>query len=121
MPDSDWKLWVDENVVYAEFPKGMPAEKSEFARINERFEELAEKEQVDAHVSIIQMESSLPRDVVEKAAEAAKAGKPHGITKWALVSNGIKGMAFASSVKKIDGVDAESFTDREEAERWATS
>ncbi|GAB3705779.1 hypothetical protein [Halorubrum pallidum] len=121
MADSQWKLWADENVVYAKFPEGMPAEESEFIRINERFEELAEKERVDAHISIIQMESSLPREVIEKAAEAAKAGKPHGITRWALVSNGIKGMAFASSVKKIDGIDAKSFKDVEEAEEWATN
>lgn len=121
MQDSEWKLWVDENVLYAKFPEGMPAEETEFLRINERFEELAEEEQVDAHVSIIQMESSLPKEVVEKAAEAAKAGKPHGITKWALVSNGIKGMAFASSVKKIEGIDAKSFKDVDEAEDWATN
>lgn len=121
MNDTQWELWTEENVVYARFREGMPADESEFARINERFEELAEKGQVDAHVSIVEMESPLPKEVVQKAAEAAKAGKPHGITKWALVSNGIKGMAFANSVKKIDGVEAESFKDEAEARDWATN
>lgn len=121
MVESHWELWVDENIVYAKFPEGMPAEESEFSRINERFEELAENERVDAHVSIIQMESALSKEVVEKAAEAAKAGKSHGVTKWALVSNGIKRMAFASSVKKIDGIETKSFKDVTEAEEWATN
>lgn len=121
MVDSQWELWTDENVLYAKFPEGMPADESEFDRINERFEELAENERVDAHVSVIQMESSLPKEVVQKAAEAARAGKPHGITKWALVSNGIKGMAFASSIREIDGIDTKSFKDLDEAKEWATN
>ncbi len=121
MSDSQWELWAEENVVYAKFPEGMPADPSEFTRVNERFAELAEQEQVDAHVSIIQMESNLPKDVVAKAAEAAEAGKSHGITKWALVSNGIKGMAFSSSVQEIDGVNAKSFRDVDEATEWASS
>lgn len=121
MEDTQWELWTEKNVVYARFPEGMPADESEFGRINERFEELAAKERVDAHVSIIEMESALPKGVVRKAAEAAKAGKPHGITKWALVSNGIKGMAFASSVKEIDDVEAKSFKDVAEATDWATN
>lgn len=121
MEEKQWKLWTEDNVVYAQFREGMPADESEFRQINERFEELAERERVDAHVSIIEMRSALPKGVVRKAAEAAKAGKPYGITKWALVSNGIKGMAFASSVKEIDGIEAKSFKDVAEAKDWATN
>lgn len=121
MADSQWELWVEKNIVYAEFTEGMPADESEFLKINEKFERIAQKERVDAHVSIIRMEKSLPKEVVEKAAEAAKAGKPHGITKWALVSNGIKGMAFASSVREIEGIEAKSFKDAEEAKEWASN
>lgn len=119
MTDSDWELYVEENVVVARFPEGMPADESEFAKVNEQFEDLAAQEDVTAHISFVEMEDALHEGVYEKAAEAARVGREYGIDKWAMVSDGIKKMAVASSINDVEGVETTTTSSFEEAMDWA--
>ncbi|WP_128477136.1 hypothetical protein [Halorussus pelagicus] len=119
MTDSAWELYTEDNVLVARFPEGMPADESEFAKVNEQFEELAAKEDVTAHISFVQMDDALHEGVYEKAAEAARVGKTYGITKWAMVSEGIKKMAVASSINEIEGVETTTTSSFEDAMEWA--
>lgn len=102
---SEWELYLDDNVLVAEFPDGMPSDAEEYEKVNERFEELATNPQVDAHLSWLKMDASLSQDVFDKAREAAEIGVQYDITKWVCVSDGIKGMALGSQVGEIDGVE----------------
>ncbi|MFC4448676.1 hypothetical protein [Halorussus aquaticus] len=119
MTGSDWELYTEENVLVAKFPEGMPADEEEFAKVNERFEELAARDGVTSHISFVQMDDALHEGVYEKAAEAARVGKTYGITKWAMVSEGIKKMAVASSIKEIDGVETTTTSSFDDAMEWA--
>ncbi|MDS0220314.1 hypothetical protein NDI54_03005 [Haloarcula sp. S1AR25-5A] len=98
-------LYVDGNVIIAEFPEEMELTDETFAQVNERFEELASQPAVDTHISNLQMEASLNDDVFTRAKEAAEVGKEFGITDWVIVSEGIKKMALKSQVGDIPGVD----------------
>ncbi|WP_134670980.1 hypothetical protein [Halorussus marinus] len=120
MTESEWELYVEGNTLVAHFTAGMPADEAEFAKVNERFEELATDGEVTAHISFVEMEEALHEGVYEKAAEAARVGKSYGITKWAMVSDGIKSMAVASSVGDIPDIETETFSDYEAALEWTT-
>lgn len=108
-------LYVDGNVLIAEFPEDMAMTDETFAKVNERFEELASQPAVDTHISNLQMEASLNDDVFSRAQEAAEAGKEFGITDWVIVSEGIKKMALKSQVGEIPGVDISLVDTRAEA------
>lgn len=112
---SDWELYLDGNVVVAEFREGMPSEASEYQAVNEQFEELATEPHVNAHLSLLKMDASLSRDVFEKAKEAAEVGVEYGITDWVCVSDDIKSMALGSQVGEIEGVDTYTAESYEEA------
>lgn len=120
MTSSEWELYVEDNVVVARFPEGMPADEDEFAKVNEQFEDLAADEDVTAHISFVQMDDALHEGVYEKAAEAARVGKTYGIDKWAMVSEGIKKMAVASSINDVEGIETITTSDFDEAMAWAT-
>jgi len=116
---SDWELYVEGNVLVANFSDGMPSDADEYAKVNEQFEDLADKSSVNAHLSVLNMSSSLNKDVFEKAKEAAEVGTEYGITKWAVVSDGIKSMALSSQIKDVDGVEVETFNNEADALAWA--
>jgi len=114
-------LYVDGNVLIAEFPEGMEMTDETFAKVNERFEELASQPAVDTHISNLQMEASLNDDVFTRAQEAAEAGKQFGITDWIIVSGGIKKMALKSKVGEISGVDISLVDTKAEAMELVTA
>ncbi|GCF13646.1 hypothetical protein Harman_15810 [Haloarcula mannanilytica] len=114
-------LYVEENVLIAEFPADMELTDEIFAKVNERFEELASQSAVDTHISNLQMEGSLNNDVFARAQEAAEAGKEFGITNWIIVSEDIKKMALKSKVGEIPGVDISLVDTRPEAMDIATA
>ncbi len=114
---SDWELYVEDNVLVADFGAGMPSDESEYAKVNEQFERLAARSEVDAHVSVLQMEASLNGDVFEKAKEAAKVGTDYGVDRWAIVSDGIKSLALKGKVAEM-GVEPMATDDRAEAMAW---
>ncbi|MEA1932143.1 MAG: hypothetical protein U9O06_11430 [Euryarchaeota archaeon] len=116
---TDWELYVEDGVVVANFSDGMPSDAEEYTKVNEQFEELAAQGGVNAHLSLLNMSSSLNKDVFEKAKEAAEVGTEYGITKWAIVSDGIKSMALSSQVKDVAGVDVETFNNEADALAWA--
>lgn len=113
--DLEEVLYVDGNVLVAEFPEDMPLEDEVFAAVNERFEALAEQSQVDTHISVLNMEGALNSDVFERAQEAAEAGKTFGITNWIIVSEDIKNLALTGQVRDIDGVATMKAESMEEA------
>ncbi|EMA09396.1 hypothetical protein SAMN05443574_10777 [Haloarcula vallismortis] len=114
-------LYVDGNVLIAEFPEEMEMTDETFAKVNERFEELASQPAVDTHISNLQMEASLNDDVFTRAQEAAEAGKEFGISDWIIVSEGIKKMALKSRVGEISGVDISLVDTKAEAMELATA
>jgi hypothetical protein len=118
MTDSEWRLYVEGNAVIAEFPEGMPSEESEYEKVNERFEQLATRNGVDAHISVLNMDAALNEEVFEKAKEAAEIGIDFGIDKWAIVSDGIKSMALESQVTEIPDVQTTTADDIDEALEW---
>ncbi len=120
MTTTSWELYVEDTVLVANFSDGMPSDAAEYQKVNEQFERLAARSTVDAHLSLLNMSSSLNRDVFEKAQEAAAVGVEYGIDKWAIVSEGIKSMALSSQVKDVPGVEVEAFTTKSEAIEWAT-
>jgi hypothetical protein len=113
--DLEQVLYVDENVLVAEFPADMPLLDEVFAAVNERFESLAEQSQVDTHVSVLNVESALNSDVFGRAQEAAEAGKAFGITNWIIVSEDIKSLALSGKVRDIEGVATMKAETMEEA------
>ncbi|QLH77863.1 hypothetical protein HZS55_11385 [Halosimplex rubrum] len=113
--NADWRLYVEENVIVADFPAGMETTESVFAAVNEEFERLASQESVDTHVSVMGMDAPLNSDVFEKAQAAAAAGTEFGITTWVLVSDGIKNRALQSKVGNIEGVETELASSVDEA------
>jgi hypothetical protein len=120
MTTTDWELYVEDNVLVANFADGMPSDADEYAKVNEQFESLAAQGGVDAHLSLLNMSSSLNKDVFEKAKEAAEVGSEYGISKWAVVSEGIKSMALSSQVRDVPDVDVETFNNEADALEWAT-
>ncbi|QLH81814.1 hypothetical protein [Halosimplex pelagicum] len=113
--NANWQLYVEENVLVADFPADMETNESVFAAVNEEFERLASREEVDTHVSVMGMDAPLNSDVFEKAQEAAAVGTEFGITTWILVSEGIKNRALQSKVGTIEGVDTEVASSVDEA------
>ncbi|MCU4926366.1 hypothetical protein OB905_10270 [Halobacteria archaeon AArc-dxtr1] len=118
--DGDWELYVREGVVVAEFPEGMPSERSEYEEVNRQFEELASRSDAHAHLSWLKMDAALTVDVFEKATEAAAMGTDHGITKWVMVSDGIKNLALRSQINDVPGVETHVADSFEEGMEWAT-
>ncbi|MBV0924055.1 hypothetical protein KTS45_07540 [Halomicroarcula limicola] len=118
MSTSNWKLYVEDNVLVADFAEGMPSDAEEYRRVNEQFERLATRGEVDAHMSVLNMSASLNSDVFEKAQEAAEVGTEYGITKWAIVSEGIKSLALKGKVEEM-GVETMTSDDEAEALDWA--
>ncbi|AEH36508.1 hypothetical protein [Halopiger xanaduensis] len=116
---SEWRLYVEDGVLIAEFPEGMPSDRSEYEKVNERFETLAARSNVHAHLSWLKMDAALNADVFEKAQEAAAAGLEYDITKWVMVSDGIKSMALESQVGDIEGVETNTANTFEEGMDWA--
>ena len=117
---TDWELYIEDSVVVANFSDGMPSDADEYSKVNEQFETLAAREGVDAHLSLLNMSSSLNKDVFEKAREAAEVGTEYGISKWAIVSEGIKSMALSSQVRDVPGIEVETFDNEADALAWAT-
>jgi hypothetical protein len=121
MTDSDWRLYVEQNALIAEFPEGMPSEKSEYEKVNREFEQLATRDGVDAHISVLNMDAALNEDVFEKAREAAEIGTEYGIEKWAIVSADIKSMALNSKIKNVPGVETTTAETKADALEWASA
>jgi hypothetical protein len=115
MVDIEEILYVEQNALIAEFPPNMELEDEVFARVNERFEELAQQSHIDTHISILKMDNPMNSDVFSRAQEAAEAGTEYGITTWITVSDGIKKMALGSQVEEIDGVETTSAETKAEA------
>jgi outer membrane protein W len=121
MTDSNWRLYVEGNALIAEFPEGMPSDKEEYEKVNQRFEQLATQDGVDAHISVLNMDAALNEDVFRKAREAAEIGAEYGITKWAIVSADIKSMALNSKIKDVPGVETTTAETTDEALAWTTA
>jgi hypothetical protein len=120
MVNVDEILTVEQNALIADFPPEMPIEDKVFAEINERFEELADKPQVDTHISVLRMESPMNTDVFERAQEAAEAGTEFDITNWIIVSEGIKKRALEGKIGEIPGVETATANTKAEALELAT-
>jgi hypothetical protein len=108
-------LYVTDNVLVAEFPADMPLEDEVFAAVNERFEALAARPEVDTHVSVLHMASPLNSDVFERAQEAAAAGREFDITTWIIASEDVKNLALSGQVRDIDGVGVSKADSKAEA------
>ncbi len=117
--DSQWSLYVEDGVLVAEFPEGMPSEQSEYEKVNQQFEKLASRSNVHAHLSWLKMDSALNEDVFGKAQEAAQMGLEYDITKWVMVSEGIKSMALRSKINDIPDVETTTANTYEEGMEWA--
>lgn len=115
MSSQDWELYVEGNALIAEFGADIDTDAETFAAVNERFEELAARDGVDAHVSVLRMESPLSSDVFAKAQEAAAVGTEYGIHTWVLVADRIKRMAMQDKVGEIEGVELQTADSVEEA------
>lgn len=113
-------IFTQESALIAEFPPDMEISDEMFARVNERFEELAARPDIDTHISVLQMDDPLDSTVFERAQDAARAGAKHGITTWITVSDGIKKMALKSQVEEIEGVETLTADGKSEAIEIAT-
>ena len=97
----------------------MPSEQSEYEKVNQEFERLASRSTVHAHLSWLKMDSALNEDVFGKAQEAARMGLEYNITKWVMVSDGIKHMALQSKINDISDVETTTADTYEEGMEWA--
>ncbi|MDS0296117.1 hypothetical protein [Halogeometricum luteum] len=120
MQSKRWELYVEDNVLVADFHADMDLTDEMFAEVNERFEKLASRPAVDTHVSVLEMESPLNSDVFERANEAAEAGVEFGIDRWIIVSDTIKNMALRSRIDDLPEVEVLLADDKAEAMRMAT-
>jgi hypothetical protein len=113
--DLDEVLYVEENVVVADFPREMPVDGETFATVHERFAELVRRPEVDTHVTMLQMDDPLGSDVFEQGKEGVALCAEHGVTTWIAVSDDIKSMAVRSRLGAVDGVTVETADTRREA------
>lgn len=112
-------LYVEENVLVAEFPPDMNVEGERFAEIHEEFASLVQRPSVDTHVTVLQMADPMGSDVFEQGKEGAKVGAEHGVTTWIAVSEDIKKMALSARFDDIEGVTVETADTKQEAMKLA--
>jgi hypothetical protein len=94
-------------------------ELSEFGQgAYDTFDELLQKNRVDAIVTVVKLDDPFSSEVFDIWERSAKRASKAGLTKWAVVADGIKSLSLRG---KIDTGDLETFTseDRTEAIDWA--
>ncbi len=89
-------LYVDSNVLIAECPEEMEMTDETFAKVNERFEELASQPAVDTHISNLQMEAHC--DTCSRVHGARRLARSR-ITDWVIVSEGSENGARVRSAR----------------------
>jgi hypothetical protein len=112
-------LYVEENVLVAEFPPDMNVERERFAEVHEEFVSLVQRPTVDTHVTMLQMEDPMGSDVFEQGREGAKLGVQHGVTTWIAVSEDLKKKALRAKFDDIEGVTVKTTDTKEEAMKLA--
>ncbi len=111
-----WKMYVDENVVVAEFTEAVAFDEVE--QINETFLALTARDGVNATVACIDMEDAAGRKMLDGAQAAAKEAKDNGLEKWAIADDGIGKLAIKNRVD-LPEYEVEAFDERTPAVDWA--
>lgn len=119
---ADWSFEVEGTVIVAEFPEGTKLTGEESDMMVERFTELVERPNTNAHVTILRSSEPYSREGQENLKHSALAGVEEGITRWAVVAEGTKQMTMKSKVD-VDGVEVEGFglDEVDDAIEWAQS
>jgi hypothetical protein len=117
---ADWSFRVEDNVIVAEFPPGTKLSGEESDKMVERFTDLVERPETDAHVTVLRSEEPYSKEGQENLRHSAQAGVEHGITTWAVVAEGTKQLTMRSQVD-VEGVTVETFDldETEAAIEWA--
>lgn len=117
----DWSFRVVDNVIVGEFTEGTELTGEESDKMVERFGELIERPETDAHVTILRSSEPYSKEGQENLRQSAEAGVEHGITRWAIVAEQIKSLTMEAQVD-VEGVEAvETFDDADAAIDWASS
>jgi hypothetical protein len=114
-----WTVAVDDGVMIWEFQPGM--ELSAFADdAYPVFEELLRSYDIEAMVTVVDLKDPFNQAVFTIWEESAQRAEEAGITRWAVVADGIKALSLRG---KIDTGGLAVFTseDRDEATEWARS
>ena len=112
-----WTVEVNNGVMIWEFLGGM--ELSAFRdEAYEAYEELLDSHTIDAMVTHVQMDDPFDSETFEVWEQSAQKAESAGITRWAVVADGITAISLRG---KIDTGDLDTLTteDRTEAVEWA--
>ncbi|MFC6719711.1 hypothetical protein ACFQGT_13005 [Natrialbaceae archaeon GCM10025810] len=117
---TEWEFRVDGDVIVGEFPEETELSGTESDAMVERFTELLERPNTDAHVSVLRSTEPYSKEGQENLRQSALASVERGVDRWAVVAEGTKRLTMKTNVD-VDGLDVETFGLEEKAEaiEWA--
>lgn len=112
-----WTVTIDDSVMIWEFLPGMELQSFQ-SEAYPVFEELLADHDVTGMVTVVKLDDAFTSDVFEVWEKSAQRAEEGGISKWAVVADGIKALSLRG---KVDTGGLETFTteDRTEAVEWA--
>ena len=112
-----WTVTMDDGVMVWEFLPGMELQsfKTDAYPV---YEKLLDEHAVTGLVTVVKLDDAFNSDVFEVWEKSAHRAKEAGVSRWAVVADGIKALSLRG---KIDTSGLETFTseDRTEAVEWA--
>lgn len=112
-----WRVRVEDGAMIWEFRPGMDRSAFE-TEAYPVYEDLLEAHDVDALVTIVELEDPFTERAFEVWERAARRAARAGVGRWALVADGIKAISLRGRVD-IGGLETLTTDDRAEAIEWA--
>lgn len=119
MTSNDWSAEVHRDVLVFEFDAGM--DQSEFGDSAwKEYTTLLERDDVSGLVTVVRMDDAFDADTFDVWNRSGRKAVDEGITKWAIVAEGLKSMSLRSQLD-VPGLDVHTTADRQEAIEWVRS
>jgi hypothetical protein len=119
MSSDNWSCAVKRDVLVFEFEEGM--DQSEFGGSAwEEYTSRIERHDVSGLVTVVGMDEAFNADTFEVWSRSGRKAVDEGVTKWALVAEGLKSMSLKSQLD-VPGLEVHTTDDRSEAVEWARS
>jgi hypothetical protein len=111
-------MYQEGPVVVGVIPEGMAVSGGVVKPLRRRYEEIVRREEVVAHVAVVETDDSMGWDVLDEAQKGAERGVEHGLQRWAIVAEGVKQFAMRNRID-LPELEVYATEDREAAMAWA--